>query len=102
MFLDGRPFKTVYGKDFVDALITNTNQLMAGLEKPEADRLVSHQNTAASLQGQIQLIRSHQAVQDRRINYALAQEAEEDVFIVLSDDIFRKRLLKSKGRSAPL
>ena len=75
---------------------------MAGLEKPEADRLVSHQNTAASLQGQIQLIRSHQAVQDRRINYALAQEAEEDVFIVLSDDIFRKRLLKSKGRSAPL
>ena len=73
---DGRHFKSAYGKDFVDFLVTSVDQLMLGLEKTESDRLVLHQNVSASLQGQIQLIRSHQAVQDRRINFALAREAE--------------------------
>lgn len=77
MFSDGRHFKPVYGKDLVDFLVTNADQLMADLEKPTDERLSSHQNRSTCLQGQIDLIRSHQATQDRRINYAIAREAEE-------------------------
>ena len=75
--LDGRHFKPVYGKDLVDTLITTSDQLMAELEKSAPERLSSHQNAAVAIQGQIDLIRSHQANQDRRISYALAREAEE-------------------------
>ena len=76
-FLDGRHFKPVYGKDLVDTLITNADQLMAELEKEVPERLSAHQNSATAMQGQIDLIRSHQASQDRRIGFALAREAEE-------------------------
>ena len=61
----------------MDTLITNSDQLMAELEKSAPERLSSHQNAAVAIQGQIDLIRSHQANQDRRISYALAREAEE-------------------------
>ena len=61
----------------MDTLITNSDQLMAELEKSAPERLSSHQNAAVAIQGQINLIRSHQANQDRRISYALAREAEE-------------------------
>ena len=57
--------------------MNSCDQLMSELEKSDGERLAAHQNTSASLQGQICLIRSHQAVQDRRINFALAREAEE-------------------------
>ena len=50
---------------------------MEELEKTVGDQVVSSQNRATCLQGQIDLIRSHQVVQDRRINYAVAREAEE-------------------------
>ena len=76
-FLDGRHFKAVYGKDLVDSLVTGSDQIMAEFDKSESDQLATHQNVASSLQGQISLIRSHQAHQDRRINFALAREAEE-------------------------
>ena len=75
--LDGRHFKSVYGKGLVDFLVTSCDQMTSEIERSEGDRLAAHQNTSASLQGQISLIRSHQAVQDRRINFALAREAEE-------------------------
>ena len=61
----------------VDSLISNADQLMADLERSTPDRLSTHQNRTSALQGQIDLIRSHQASQDRRINFALAREAEE-------------------------
>ena len=51
--------------------------MMEELEKTVGDQVVSSQNRATCLQGQIDLIRSHQVVQDRRINYAVAQDAEE-------------------------
>ena len=51
--------------------------MMEELEKTVGDQVVSSQNRATCLQGQIDLIRSHQVVQDRRINYAVAREAEE-------------------------
>ena len=50
---------------------------MAELEKSAPERFSSQQNTATAMQGQIDLIRSHQASQDRRIGFALAREAEE-------------------------
>ena len=77
LFPDGRHFKPVYGKDLVDFLVTNADQLMAELEKPTDERLSTHQNRSTCLQGQIDLIRSHQASQDLRINYAVAREAED-------------------------
>ena len=58
-------------------MLTNADQVMAELEKSEPDRLATHQNKSSALQGQIDLLRSHQVSQDRRINYALAREAEE-------------------------
>ena len=74
---DGRHFKAVYGKDLVDSLITGSDQLMAEMELSAPDRLASTQNKSSALQGQIDLLRSHQAIQDRRINFAFAREAEE-------------------------
>ena len=74
---DGRHFKAVYGKDLVDSLITRSDQLMAEMELSAPDRLASTQNKSSALQGQIDLLRSHQAIQDRRINFAVAREAEE-------------------------
>ena len=50
---------------------------MEELEKSVGDQLASNQNKVTSLQGQIDLIRSHQVVQDQRIGFALAREAEE-------------------------
>ena len=76
-FLDGRHFKSAYGKDFVEALVTASDSLMSELEKDTPDRLATQMNQATSLQGQIDLIKSHQASQDRLINCALAREAEE-------------------------
>ena len=76
-FIDGRHFKAVYGKDFVDGLISQSDAMLEELEKTVGDQVVSSQNRATCLQGQIDLIRSHQVVQDRRINYAVAREAEE-------------------------
>ena len=61
----------------VDALITSADQLSSELERSEPERLASQQNRSATLQGQIDLIRTHQVRQDRRINFALAREAEE-------------------------
>ena len=60
----------------MDNLVTVSEQLMAELEKAP-DRLAAHQNATTALQGQIDLIKSHQVCQDRRIGYALAREAEE-------------------------
>ena len=74
---DGRHFKPVYGKDFVESLISSADQLASELEKTPEDRLSLQQNKSACLQGQIDLLRSHQASQDLRINCALAREAEE-------------------------
>ena len=50
---------------------------MAEMERTTPERFSSHQNTVVAMQGQIDLIRSHQAVQDRQISFALAREAEE-------------------------
>ena len=61
----------------VDSLISESDRIMAELERSTPDRLASHQNQASALQGQIDLIKSHQAAQDRRIDYAVAREAEE-------------------------
>ena len=55
----------------------SSDQLMAELEKSAPERFSSHQNVSVAIQGQIDLIRTHQANQDRRISYALAREAEE-------------------------
>ena len=57
----------------VDALISNADLVMADLEKSVEDRLVSGRNQSTSLQGQIDLLRSHQAIQDRRINFAFCK-----------------------------
>ena len=61
----------------VDNLVVSSDQIASDLERSTPDRLSSHQNQAVALQGQIDLLRSHQVSQDRRINYALAREAEE-------------------------
>ena len=74
---DGRHFKPVYGKDLVESLINNADNVLIEIERPAGERLSLHQNKTTCLQGQIDLLRSHQAVQDQRINYALAREAEE-------------------------
>lgn len=76
-FPDGRHFKSANGKDFVEALVSNSDMLMAELHRSTPDRLSTQQNQATSLQGQIDLLKSHQASQDRLINFALAREAEE-------------------------
>ena len=73
---DGRHFKAVYGKDFVESLLTSSDFLMAEREKSADDQLAAQRNQSTSLQGQINLMRSHQAQQDQRISFALAQEAE--------------------------
>lgn len=74
---DGRHFKSVYGKDFVDSLINGADMLSAEREKSSDDQLATQRNQSTSLQGQINLLRSHQVRQEQRINFALAREAEE-------------------------
>ena len=74
---DGRHFKSAYGKELVESLILNADQLSSELEKTEGERLAAQQNKAATLQGQIDLIQAHQVRQDQRINFAMAREAEE-------------------------
>ena len=81
-----RHFKPAYGKDFIEALVTGSDMLASELEKSAGDQVSSHQNRATTLQGQIDLIRSHQSVHDRRLDFALAREAEE------SDGRLNKRL----------
>ena len=76
-FPDGRHFKSVYGKDFVESLFTGTEVLLGELEKTAGEQFVSGQNRATSMQGQIDLLRSHQATQDLKINCAIAREAED-------------------------
>ena len=73
---DGRHFKSAYGKDFVEALVSSSDELMVELDKETPDRLSAQLNQTQSLQGQIDLLKSHQASQERRINFALAREAE--------------------------
>lgn len=75
--IDGRHFKTVYGKDLVDGLISHSDSMMEEFEKSVGDQLATGQNKVTSLQGQLDLLRSHQATQDRRINYSIARSAEE-------------------------
>ena len=58
-------------------MVTGSDMLASELEKSAGDQVSSHQNRATTLQGQIDLIRSHQSVQDRRLDFALAREAEE-------------------------
>ena len=77
LFVDGRHFKPVYGKDLVEAMVVAADQVSSELERSEGDRLVASRNQAATLQGQIDLICHHQVKQDRRISFALAREAEE-------------------------
>ena len=67
----------MYGKDLVDGLISHSDAMMEEFEKSVGDQLSSGQNRATSLQGQIDLLRSHQVSQDQRINFAVAREAEE-------------------------
>ena len=86
-FSDGRHFKPVYGKDYVDSLLASADQVMAGLERSAGDQLSSHQNRSTCLQGQIDLIRCHQVAQDQRISYAVAREAE------VSDGRLNERLI---------
>ena len=74
---DGRHFKSVYGKDLVESLLAGADQVSSELERSSDERLALHQNKSACLQGQIDLIRTHQAVQDQRISFAVAREAED-------------------------
>ena len=74
---DGRHFKSVYGKDLVESLLAGADQVSSELERSTDERLALHQNKSACLQGQIDLIRTHQAVQDQRISFAVAREAED-------------------------
>ena len=76
-FSDGRHFKSAYGKDFVEALVNGADGAMAELERSTPERLSTQQNQTTSLQGQINLLRSHQVSQDKLIHFALAREAEE-------------------------
>ena len=76
-FADGRHFKAIYGKDLVESLLSSSDAILIEIERPVGDRLSLQQNQTSSLQGQIDLLRSHQAVQDQRISFALAREAEE-------------------------
>ena len=76
-FSDGRHFKSAYGKDFVEALVNGADGAMAELERSTPERLSTQQNQTTSLQGQIDLLRSHQVSQDKLIHFALAREAEE-------------------------
>ena len=76
-FADGRHFKAIYGKDLVESLLSSSDAILSEIERPVGDRLSLQQNQTSSLQGQIDLLRSHQAVQDQRISFALAREAEE-------------------------
>ena len=77
LFPDGRHFKAVYGKDLVESLLSASDSLMVEREKSVDDQLCSQRNSSATLQGQINLLRSHQAHQDRRLNYSVAREAED-------------------------
>ena len=61
----------------MDSLVSSADQICSELERSEQDQLSAHQNKASALQGQIDLLKSHQAFQDLRLNFALAREAEE-------------------------
>lgn len=61
----------------VESLLAGADQISSELEKSSDERLALHQNRTVCLQGQIDLIRTHQATQDQRINFALAREAED-------------------------
>ena len=50
---------------------------MSELEQSPDDRLSLHQNKTTTLQGQIDIMKTHQMSQDKRINFAIAREAEE-------------------------
>lgn len=58
-------------------MINSSDAIMSELEQSPEDRLSLHQNRSTTLQGQIDLVKSHQVLQDLKINYALAREAEE-------------------------
>ena len=77
IFPDGRHFKAVYGKDLLEFLINSSDAVLAELEQTPDERLSLHQNKAATLQGQIDLLKSHQLTQDLRLNYTTARQAEE-------------------------
>ena len=57
--------------------MNGSDSIMLELGRSTPDRLSTQLNQTASLQGQIDLIRSHQASQDLLINCAIAREAEE-------------------------
>ena len=61
----------------MDSLINGADMLSAEREKSSDDQLATQRNQSTSLQGQINLLRSHQVRQEQRINFALAREAEE-------------------------
>ena len=88
----------MYGKDLVDGLISHSDAMMEEFEKSVGDQLSSGQNRATSLQGQIDLLRSHQVSQDQRINFAVAREAEEidgrsnERFLYFANFLFFTRL----------
>ena len=56
--------------------MNGSDSIMLELGRSTPDRLSTQLNQTASLQGQIDLIRSHQASQDLLINCAIAREAE--------------------------
>ena len=57
--------------------MNGADSILSELDRSTPDRLSTQLNQTTSLQGQIDLIRSHQASQDLLINCAIARESEE-------------------------
>ena len=75
--LDGRHFKSAYGKDYIDHLFTSAE---AGMKEVSADtdvRLSRDETRLTITEGRVDLVRRDQVLCNQRINVVVARAAEE-------------------------
>lgn len=74
--LDGRHFKSAYGKDYIDHLISASESVMASLNADLDDRHAVGVNRVTAVEGQVVLLHRDQVRSEHRINVVVARAAE--------------------------
>ena len=75
--LDGKHFKAAYGKDFLDHLISRSDEAFARIGQDMDDRMAFEDNKVVAIEGRVDLLRRDQFRSDQRINVVVARSAEE-------------------------
>ena len=75
--LDGRHFKSAYGKDYLDHLLASAEANMKLILADADDRVSRTESRLTVVEGRVDLVRHDNITADQRINVVVARAAEE-------------------------